>query len=128
MYFSEEIILIGFITFILILITIRTSKVRIKDAIFWIIWTITLIIFAFIPEANNWIQKLLGIDSNVFFFVIVVIFSYFVMFRNAIIISQHEDKIKELSQTIAIQQLEQIKINRELYEKVQEINNNKDIN
>ena len=44
------------------------------------------------------------------------------MFRNSILISQHEDKIKELSQVIAIHQLEQKKINKELVEMIKKNN------
>ncbi len=115
MSISYETLLMGITTFILIVITIRTSKIRIKDAIFWIVWTLALAVFAFTSDIQNWVKNLMGLnDPSIFVFFLVVIFSYFVMFRNSIIISQHEDKIKELSQIIAIDQLEQKKKNNDM--------------
>ena len=55
MHIYFETLLIGLITFILIIVTIRASKIRIKDAVFWIIWALALAIFAFVPEAHDWI-------------------------------------------------------------------------
>lgn len=119
MNISYETLFIGTVTFLLIIMLIRKSKIRIKDAVFWIIWTFTLSIFAFVPEFQNWGKELLGIsDPSLFLFIIMVIFSYFVIFRESAIISQHEDKIKELSQNIAIYQLEQKQFNKEILEKL----------
>ncbi len=117
MYISYESLIVGVVTFLLIIMLIRASKIRIKDAVFWIVWTITLSIFAFVPAVQNWIKELVGTsDPSLFLFILMVSFSYFVIFRDSAIISQHENKIKELSQNIAIQQLEQKKINREIME------------
>jgi len=115
MYISYETLVVGIITFVLIVSTIRASKMRIKDAIFWILWTLTLSIFAFVPAFTRIMKNLIGIDDPaIFLFILVLSFSYFVIFHNSSIISQHEDKIKELSQIIAIQQLEQKKINKDI--------------
>ncbi len=124
MYISYESLIIGIVTFILIIITIRSSKMRIKDAIFWIIWTITLSIFAFFPEATEWIQHITGVyNQEIYLFFLIIIFSYFLMLRHTTILSQHEDKIKEISQNIAISQLEQKKVNKEIMELLQYGNN-----
>lgn len=123
MYISYETLLVGITTFILIVVMIRASKFRIKDAIFWILWTIALSIIAFVPSVSLWVKGLFGInDPSIFLFLLVVSFSYFVMFHNSAIISQHEDKIKGLSQIIGILQLEQKKINNEIFEATKEKN------
>lgn len=124
MYISYESLIIGITTFVLIIITIRASKMRIKDAIFWIIWTLTLAIFAFTPEATNWIKHITGVyNHDVYLFFLIILFSYFLMLRHTMILSQHEDKIKEISQNIAISQLEQKKVNKEIMELLENGNN-----
>ncbi|QVK17131.1 DUF2304 domain-containing protein [Mycoplasmatota bacterium] len=119
MYISIDTLVVGIITFVLIMIMIRASKFRIKDAVFWILWTIALSIFAFVPAVSSWTQSLIGIkDPSIFLFILIVSFSYFLMFNHSAILSQHEDKIKELSQIIAIQQLEQKRLNKDLLEAI----------
>lgn len=118
-FFSPDALLVGVITFLLLIATIRASKIRIKDAVFWIVWSLLLAMFSFFPNLNTWFLNRIGIEYvNNLFLLLVIIFSYFVIMRHNIRISQQEDKIKELTQIIAIYELEQKKFNIEIESKI----------
>ena len=115
MIVSTESFILIVMTFLLLLVTIRKSKMRIKDSVFWLLWVLTLSALNLFPNLSLFFQRLLDIeDPDIFMFIVVLVFSYFVIFRNTAIISQHEDKIKELTQRMAIWHFEQKNINQNI--------------
>ena len=49
------------ITVIWILKKIRKSKVKMEDAIFWLVFSGVLLVLAVFPQISFWLSKLLGI-------------------------------------------------------------------
>lgn len=85
---------------------VRNAKVEIETSLFWIGFSALLLILSIFPKITEVIADLLGIYSTVNFIFLFVIFVLLVhQFTNSIKISQLENKIKELTQEIAVREL-----------------------
>lgn len=91
------------ITVIWILKKIRKSKVKMEDAIFWLVFSGVLLILAVFPQISFWLSELLGIESpaNLVFLLIICLLIEKI-FTLSIITSQLEEKVSILSAEIAI--------------------------
>lgn len=91
------------ITVIWILKKIRKSKVKMEDAIFWLVFSGVLLVLAVFPQISFWLSKLLGIESpaNLVFLLIICLLIEKI-FTLSIITSQLEEKVSILSAEIAI--------------------------
>ena len=91
------------ITVIWILKKIRKSKVKMEDAIFWLVFSGVLLLLAVFPQISFWLSKLLGIESpaNLVFLLIICLLIEKI-FTLSIITSQLEEKVSILSAEIAI--------------------------
>lgn len=86
---------------------IRQSKVQIHYAVFWILFSVCLLIFSIFPELSITLAGAIGIYSSTNFIFLVILFAVIIkLFFNTIEISNLEYKIKELSQKIAIDEKE----------------------
>ena len=96
-------IIASLLTVIWILRKIRKMKVKMEDAIFWLIFSALIIILAIFLEISNWLSKILGIESPanlVFLFVICLLLEK--IFTLSIITSQLEEKVSILSAEVAL--------------------------
>lgn len=86
-----------------ILYKIRRLKVKMEDAIFWMIFAAILCILGLFPEISYWLTNKLGIISpaNLIFLVIIFLLLEKV-FTLSIIVSQLEEKITVLSAEVAL--------------------------
>lgn len=87
--------------------SIRKSKLRIEDSIFWIFLTLLILILAIFPQIASFFSGVMGFQAPVnliflFFFFVLLMKCYF-MSRH---ISQLETKIRELSEQIALDRLD----------------------
>ncbi|MCI7796190.1 MAG: DUF2304 domain-containing protein [Lachnospiraceae bacterium] len=96
-------IVVSVVTTWLILRKIRMSKMRIEDSIFWIGFSLMLIVFSVFPEIVYWMSDLSGTQTPVNFIFLFMIFVLILrMFRLTVKISQLETKVRDLTQRIAI--------------------------
>ncbi len=87
---------------------IRSSKVQIEDAIYWVIFSIALIVLSVFPQIVYLLSDLLGVESPANLIFLLVIFALLVkVFTLSVRLSQLETRIKELAQKLAISQVEQ---------------------
>ena len=96
-------IIASLLTVIWILRKIRKMKVKMEDAIFWLIFSALIIILAIFPEISYWLSKILGIESPanlVFLFVKCLLLEK--IFTLSIITSQLEEKVSILSAEVAL--------------------------
>lgn len=101
--FRLVLIICSLLTVVFIIRKIRQSKVQINYAIFWILFSVCLLIFSLFPEISISLARILGIYSSTNFIFLVILFAVIIkLFFNTIEISNLEYKIKELSQKIAI--------------------------
>lgn len=86
-----------------ILKKINKSKVKMEDAIFWIVFSCVLLILALFPQVSYWLSGILGIESpaNLVFLLIICLLLEKI-FTLSIVTSQLEDKVSILSAEIAL--------------------------
>jgi len=76
---------------------------QIEDSLFWIFFSIILVLVSIFPDIAYFISRLLGIGTPVnFVFLAMIFILLFKVFSMSIKISQLEYKIKNLVQQIAI--------------------------
>lgn len=99
-------VLVSLLTFIVIVKRIRNAKVQIEYSLFWIIFSAGLLLLALFPEIATIAAAILGVQSPANFIFLFVIFVLLVhQFMNSIKISQLENKLKELTQELAVREL-----------------------
>lgn len=101
------------LTMLYILKRIRYSKLQIEYAIFWIILSFILIVISIFPIFVTLPTRIIGMQAPVNFVFLVIIFILLIKaFMQTIEHSQLENKLKELTQKIAIDE----KLHRERME------------
>ena len=97
---------------------IRQAKVQIEHAMFWVVLSLVLVLFAACPPVADACARILGIYSTPNFLFLFTIFLLLVkVFSMTIHLSQIESRQKELVQKMALEQKEK----EELARKVQEL-------
>lgn len=82
---------------------IRKSQLNIDDSIFWIGFSVMLLIMSIFPQIVNFFTQLLGIASPVNFVFLFVIFLILIkLFKLAIDLSVTKHRLNHLIQRIAI--------------------------
>lgn len=86
-----------------IMINIRKSKVKIEDSVFWIFFSIFLIMLCIFPQIVVWGARITGVMSPVNFVFLAIIFVLIIkLFRMTIRVSQLDSKLQHFVQTVAI--------------------------
>lgn len=93
---------------------IRRSKVRIEDSIYWVLFSMILIVFSVFPQVAYWLSDLVGTYSPSNFIFTLVIFLLLVkIFSMTVRISQLETKLQELVQKIALDEAKQKEVHED---------------
>ncbi len=89
----------------LMLRRIRNSKIQIRDSIFWILFSLVLLLLSVFPDIAGLAAGLLGIQSPINFVFLLIIFLLLIQtFLSAVRISQLDAKVKLLAQKLALDQ------------------------
>lgn len=101
--FRVVLLVAAFVTAAWILRKISKLKVKMEDAIFWIVFAGILCVLAIFPEVCYWLTNALGVISpaNLIFLVIIFLLIEKV-FTLSILVSQMEEKIEVLSAELAL--------------------------
>ncbi len=87
-----------------VLFKIRRSKVQIEDSIFWLFFSLMILLLSIFPDIAIVASVILGISSPVNFIFLVVLFVLIVhQFFLTIRLSQTNNRLKELVQKKAIE-------------------------
>lgn len=96
---------IGLVVFLLH--SIKKSKMSIEDALFWMDFSFLILLMSIFPEIPSFLSDTIGFMSPVnfvfLFFIFVLIIRDFLSNRR---ISQLENRVKELTQQIALDRLD----------------------
>lgn len=96
---------VSILTVLFMVKKICESKIKIEDSLFWILFAGLLLILSILPGIADFMAGVVGIYSTVnfifLFFIFIILIKEFTM---TIKISQLENKIKELTQEIAIKE------------------------
>lgn len=103
--FQMVLITVSVLTCAFILRDIRKAQVQISDALFWILFSIVLLIFSVFPNLAEGIARLLGIASAVNFIFLFIIFLLLVnQFQLTVRLSKMDTKLKSLIQKLALKE------------------------
>ncbi|MCI8599061.1 MAG: DUF2304 domain-containing protein [Lachnospiraceae bacterium] len=116
--FRILLITVSLLTTSYILKRIRQSKLQIEYAIFWIIFSGVLIVFSLFPWLVSMFTRMIGMQLPVNFIFLLFIFVLMVkMFFMTIELSALENKVKELTQEIALEEKEHFDEQRQMLTK-----------
>lgn len=105
--FRVILIVVSLLTTFYILKKIRQSKLQIEYAIFWILFAGVLIVFSLFPWLVSMFTRLIGMQLPVNFIFMFFIFVLLVkMFLMTIELSTLENKVKDLTQELALEEKE----------------------
>lgn len=91
------------LTFVYILRRIHKSQIQIQDSVFWILFSLVVLLMAIFPGIIIGLADMLGIQSPInFVFLVFIFFAYIKIFSMTIKIATLENKIKSLAYEIAI--------------------------
>ncbi len=86
-----------------ILYKIRKLKVKMEDAIYWVVFAGILCVMGLCPEVTYWLSGWIGIMSPANFIFLVIIFLLLEkIFTLSILVSQLEEKVTVLSAEVAL--------------------------
>lgn len=86
-----------------ILYKIRKLKVKMEDAIFWMVFAGVLCVMGLFPQVTYWLTDTIGIMSPANLIFLIVIFLLMEkVFTLSIIVSQLEEKVTVLSAEVAL--------------------------
>lgn len=107
--FRVILIVVSLLTTFYILKKIRQSKLQIEYAIFWILFAGVLILFSLFPWLVSMLTRLIGMQLPVNFIFLFFIFVLLVkMFLMTIELSTLENKVKDLTQELALEEKERV--------------------
>ena len=96
-------IAVSLITMIYIVRKIRSSRMQIEDSLFWLLFSVILVVFAVVPGLPDILANFVGIYSTVNFLFLFFIFILLIkVFMMSLRMSQLENRVRELTQEIAI--------------------------
>ena len=91
------------LTTVMMMRKIRHSKVQIEDSLFWVLFSLLLVVLSLFPGLADAMAGLVGTMSTVNFIFLFIIFILMVkLFNMTIKMSQLETRFKELVQRIAL--------------------------
>ena len=101
-WFQIVLIFVSLATVTFILKGIRKSQVQINDSLFWIFFSLVLLVFSVFPKLAEIIARALGIVSAVNFIFLFIIFLLLInQYQLTVRLSKLDTKFKNLVQTIA---------------------------
>lgn len=103
--FRIFLLIIAVVCFFYVLWKIRKSRMRIETAVFWICFSLLIVIFAVVPQLCTWLSKIIGVYSPtnfIFAFMIFVLLAK--VFSQSIEISRLEYKLQKLAQNLALKE------------------------
>ena len=102
-FFRIILILVSVFFCVYVIEKIRKSKLQIETAIFWIMLSFVFVIFSTFPRLVQLLTDLCGMVSQVHFLFLTIIFILLMkVFMLSVHVGQLEEKIKNLTQQVAI--------------------------
>lgn len=101
-------LIIGAVALVALVIAgVRKSRMRIEDSLFWIILSLLILLLSIFPYVGYWVSELFSFQSPISFimllFIALLIAKCFSLARQ---VSQLENKVKELTQRVAVDRLD----------------------
>lgn len=108
-FFRLALICVSVLFFGYVIHKIRKSQLQIEHAIFWVALSFLFILFSIFPQLVEWLTHLCGMVAPVnFLFLFMIFILLFRTFIMSIRMADLEEKVKNLTQKIAIQNNENV--------------------
>lgn len=99
-----SLIIVSVLCAVFIVSNIRKARVKIEDSVFWVCFSVLLIILSIFPGIVIWGSEVTGVQSPANFIFLVIIFLLIIkLFGQTVRISKLESKLQTLAQTVAIE-------------------------
>ena len=106
--FRVILVLVSLGTFGVVMQKIRHSRMRIEDAVFWVLLCIMFVIFALFPVIPDFLAHSLGIYSTAnFLFLFMIFILVMKIFSMSMHISTLETRLRELVQEEALDRMQE---------------------
>ncbi len=90
-------------TIAFMLLRVRASQIQIRDAIFWIVFALGLLIISIFPQFAAWASQQLGFMAPINFVYLLVIFILVIrLFSSSLRISMLDARVQQLAQRLAL--------------------------
>lgn len=100
-------IIFGILFLFAVLELVRSNRLQERYSLFWIFMSLTLLVFAVFPQLADILAVWLGIKEHPFVLMLVgLIFLIMYALHLTTVISAHSEKIKRLSQELALLKLD----------------------
>ena len=120
--FRILLIVVSLFTTYYILKRIRQSKLQFEYAIFWILFSGVLIVFSLFPWLVSLFTRMIGMQLPVNFIFLLFIFVLMVkLFFTTIELSSLENKVKDLTQELALEEKERRDEQKKLLEETNSV-------
>lgn len=96
-------IILAILVIVYVIHEVRKKKFSIKESFWWVVASFVMLILSIFPYSIDKLAQFLNIDyPPSLLFVLCIVFLLFINFRNSKRIAEHQEKIIELAQHIAI--------------------------
>lgn len=91
------------LVFFFVVRKLKRSQMQVLDSMFWILFSLSFVLFGFFPEIANYISCELGfLSASNFVFLYVIAVLVVRDFSNSLRLVKHEERINGLAQSIAL--------------------------
>nr|WP_296008731.1 DUF2304 domain-containing protein [uncultured Blautia sp.] len=112
------IVAVALLAILYIIYKIRNKEIELRYSLLWLLLGMGIILFACFPEITKWLARIMGISQpiNMLFFA-GFCFMLPIIFSLSVAVSKLSNKVKRLTQEIALLQEEERKEKDEIMEK-----------
>lgn len=95
--------ILGLIAFIVVLVKVRNRLMSEKESFFWVVAALGIFILSIFPQTIDFFSRILGISyPPSLLFLLTLLFVIYLLFRQSQHTSQMNERVKELTQRVAI--------------------------
>lgn len=89
-------------TLVLVLSRVRKERMRVQDALFWVLFVLASLLLAVVPQIAYWVAGILGVESPVnFIYLAFIFFAYLKLLSLSTKIARLESKNEDMAYVVA---------------------------
>jgi len=89
-------------TLVLVLSRVRKERMRVQDALFWVLFVLASLLLAVFPRIAYWVAGILGVASPVnFIYLVFIFFAYLKLLSLSTKIARLESKNEDMAYVVA---------------------------
>lgn len=89
-------------TLVLVFSRVRKERMRVQDALFWVLFVLASLLLAVVPQIAYWVAHILGVESPVnFIYLVFIFFAYLKLLSLSTKIARLESKNEDMAYVVA---------------------------